>query len=92
MELFKTGYKQWSTMAVIIAIITSTPALGCAMADHQGHGTEIIATPTVRTSLSLDAGFRSDDLDWSIAGDADGNNPNILSELTWENIKSLNSD
>lgn len=88
MEWFKTGYKQWSTMAVIIAVITSIPALGYGMADHQGHGTEIIATPKVRTSLSLDAGFRSDDLDWSIAGDADGNAPNILSELTWENIKS----
>ena len=38
-------------------------------------------------SLSLDAGFRSDKLDWNIAGDTKGHNPNILSELTWEGLK-----
>jgi hypothetical protein len=44
-------------------------------------------TPPLQTRLSLDLGFRSDDLDWNIAGDSNGNNPNILSELTWDDLK-----
>ena len=32
-------------------------------------------------------GYRVDDLDWNIAGDISGNNPNILSELTWDDIE-----
>jgi outer membrane protein Pom len=31
-------------------------------------------------------GYRSDDLRWNIAGDTEGNNPNILSELEWEDL------
>ena len=31
-------------------------------------------------------GYRSDDLNWNIAGDLTGNNPNILSELEWEDL------
>ncbi|MBI5236246.1 MAG: TonB-dependent receptor [Deltaproteobacteria bacterium] len=38
--------------------------------------------------LSLSAGYRRDTLDWNIAGDTSGANPNILSELAWKNIKS----
>ena len=40
-------------------------------------------------SVGLDMGFgyRSDQLNWSISGDTGGENPNILSELKWENIK-----
>lgn len=33
-------------------------------------------------------GYRVDDLDWNIAGDINGNNPNILSELTWDDLES----
>ena len=33
-------------------------------------------------------GYRADDLDWNIAGDINGNNPNVLSELTWDDVKS----
>lgn len=33
-------------------------------------------------------GYRVDDLDWNIAGDISGNNPNILSELTWDDLES----
>lgn len=38
--------------------------------------------------LSLGAGYRHDDLDWNIAGDTSGANPNVLSELTWRDIES----
>ena len=30
--------------------------------------------------------YRIDTFDWNIAGDLDGTDPNILSELTWENL------
>lgn len=34
-------------------------------------------------------GFRQDNLDWNIAGNSAGTNPNILSELKWTQIKSV---
>ncbi|MDX2481560.1 MAG: hypothetical protein QNK24_14645 [Desulfuromusa sp.] len=37
--------------------------------------------------LDIGFGYRSDDLDWSISGDIDGNNLDILSELSWEDLK-----
>jgi hypothetical protein len=33
------------------------------------------------------AGYRTDDLDWNNAGDTNGENPNILSELSWDDLK-----
>ena len=39
--------------------------------------------------LDIGVGYRSDDLDWSISNGLDGDEPNILSELTWDNIKIL---
>jgi hypothetical protein len=43
----------------------------------------------LEAELLLNTGYRSDDLDWNIAGDINGNNPNILSELTWKNLESF---
>ena len=39
--------------------------------------------------IEMDAGYRSDQLDWNIAGDLDGSNPNVLSELTWEDLETF---
>jgi hypothetical protein len=39
--------------------------------------------------LGLGMGYRVDDLDWNIAGNSSGTNPNILSELTWNNLEIL---
>ena len=36
--------------------------------------------------IEVGYGYRQDSLDWSIAGDRQGENPNILSELTWEEL------
>lgn len=41
------------------------------------------------TSFDLSSGLRKDSLQWNIAGDSTGHNPNIISELTWDDIKSL---
>jgi hypothetical protein len=37
---------------------------------------------------SIRSGYRRDRLDWSIAGDIGGQDPNILSELTWRDLES----
>ena len=42
----------------------------------------------LETEFIVTGGYRVDDLDWNIAGDINGNNPNILSELTWDDIES----
>jgi Protochlamydia outer membrane protein len=43
----------------------------------------------IKTDLSLSAGYRVDDLSWNIAGNLSGTNPNVLSELTWSDLESL---
>ncbi|MFK5926710.1 MAG: hypothetical protein QM483_08780 [Desulfuromusa sp.] len=59
----------------------------------------IFGTIQCDTSLAFDAiniesagvdmgfGYRSDQLDWSISGDLDGGSPNILSELSWDDLE-----
>jgi hypothetical protein len=37
--------------------------------------------------LGINAGVRLDRLDWTIAGNLAGSNPNILSELTWKDLE-----
>lgn len=38
--------------------------------------------------LGGQGGYRLDRLDWNIAGNSQGSSPNILSELTWHNVRS----
>jgi hypothetical protein len=42
---------------------------------------------SVVPELSIDAGLRNDQLDWTIAGTSAGTDPNILSELTWDDLQ-----
>jgi hypothetical protein len=42
----------------------------------------------LEATLALSAGLRFDQLDWSIAGNAAGTNPNIRSELEWSDVFS----
>jgi hypothetical protein len=41
----------------------------------------------VDTLLEMTTGYRVDDLDWNIAGNPDGTNPNVFSELTWSDLE-----
>ncbi len=43
----------------------------------------------LKPDLSLSTGFRVDDLNWNIAGNISGSNPNVLSELTWSDLETL---
>ncbi len=41
-----------------------------------------------RTEFEANSGFRIDELNWNIAGNIKGTNPNVLSELIWKKLKS----
>jgi hypothetical protein len=45
-----------------------------------------------RTEVTLTGGWRQDDLRWNIAGNLQGTNPNILSELTWDNVDMFDAE
>ncbi len=44
---------------------------------------------TLETEFNIFYGYRVDDVDFNIAGDIHGNNPNIISELTWKDVESF---
>lgn len=46
----------------------------------------VAAPPEDIAAAFLTAGSRTDNLDWNIAGNTSGTNPNILSELQWNDI------
>lgn len=47
----------------------------------------VLAAPDVQGDLAVVAGYRLDDFTWNIAGDGNGEGPNILSELTWRDLQ-----
>lgn len=51
----------------------------------------LLTLPAGATELryGFELGLRNDQLRWSVAGSAAGTDPNILSELDWENVSSL---
>jgi len=45
-----------------------------------------------RFEISYDRGYQQENFNWSIAGNSDGQNPNVYSELKWQKLKgTLNS-
>jgi len=82
----------WIIAIINLMILSSTPL---AFADSATPSTTGAATRMgnkkalpLETEFVFTGGYRRDDLDWSIAGDSSGNNPNILSELTWDDLES----
>lgn len=52
--------------------------------------TSLFAADRIDNSgIDLSLGYRIDQLDWSIAGNRSGTNPNVLSELTWSDLEIL---
>ena len=45
------------------------------------------SSASLEIGFTISNGYRRDDLNWNIAGNTDGSNPNILSELTWRDIE-----
>jgi hypothetical protein len=50
---------------------------------------ELAQAADIKTDVSLTTGYRVDDLSWNTAGNSSGSNPNVLSELTWSNLETL---
>jgi hypothetical protein len=52
----------------------------------------VSANPTLaegtndRVEIAIGYSYRTDEFDWNIAGTSEGTDPNILSELTWEDL------
>lgn len=62
------------------------PRRGLVLAVMSLAGT--LDTQARETTLDLSAGYRTDELRWSIASDLSGRQtPNVLSELAWENVR-----
>lgn len=55
-------------------------------ASSSKHNSSFRPAPASRLHFSLLSGYQHEDFRWSIAGDINGNNPNIYSELIWKQL------
>ena len=82
----------WIITMISILIFLSAPATMADSGDFSATkvpmGAKKKKTNPLETDFTLSIGYRADDLDWNIAGDINGNNPNVLSELTWDDVVS----
>jgi hypothetical protein len=77
----RSRQRRGSLIRLLPAILVAVCFLGAA----PGAG----AASESEFTLDLSAGYRPGSLRWNIAGDLNGENPNILSELTWSNLQIL---
>ena len=82
----------WIVALINLMVLLSAQA---TIAESTGNSEDNVSVPIkskatlpLETEFVFSGGYRRDDLDWNIAGDINGNNPNILSELTWDDIES----
>jgi len=75
------GRTAFFVRAAFICVVVSLASFGTSDAAQSTSGYE--------TELGFGVGYRTDDLDWNIAGDLSGQNPNVLSELTWSDLSIL---
>lgn len=87
----------FSLITFMLSIIVSSSLLTSVLADTaaQSNQTSAPSSRQKASSFGVDGlsveflanlGYRNDDLKWNIAGDTSGNNPNVLSELTWDDL------
>ena len=87
-ELLKA--KRHSAFAEARGILPPTGEETPADGDSSYRDFEREQTPSrwIETDVSFSTGFRYDDFKWNIAGNKGGQEPNILSELTWRKLQS----
>ena len=78
-------------MIGLLIAIPSTPVYPQSLPSEPGAAAPASPLPGTdyrwgTTSFSLSVGYRSDDLNWHIAGNQRGSDPNIRSELTWSDL------
>jgi len=74
----------WFIIGAAVAAYAAEPAVQGEVEPAASHASRF----RPETEFVLSNGYRKDNLDWNIAGDINGNNPNILSELTWDDLES----
>ena len=47
---------------------------------------DYLSSPNHDIDIAMEAGYKTSELRWNIAGNSSGTSPNILSELKWENV------
>lgn len=80
----------FAAIVAVVLVVVTTIAKAADTIPRGRTSTETVArkvTPWLETEFLASMGYRVDDLDWNIAGNINGNNPNILSELTWSNLE-----
>ncbi len=70
----------WRIVAVAVCAFCLAPAAEAAEKYMQHKGRQ------VEGELQIGVGYRHDNLDWNIAGNSSGTNPNVLSELEWSDL------
>lgn len=72
-----------------LCVFFSTSTVNAHTPEPEGVQTAHVSSDSgwLATSLSLSAGYRTDRLNWHIAGNRQGSDPNIRSELTWSDIE-----
>jgi opacity protein-like surface antigen len=85
---YRTGF--CAALAILLSLLIGTAAMAEQAEERPSafEDDQPIHYEGIETDLNLTGSYRVDNLDWNIAGDTSGENPNILSELTWEDIES----
>lgn len=69
---------------MFFVLIASANAEGLGLLFDESDGGDVAAGYSIKVGAF--AGQRTDNLDWNIAGNISGANPNVLSELKWKDI------
>jgi len=68
---------------VLMAVLSFFTLLSCLQAVP---AEAVVQEKDAIVAINLGYGYRQDEFDWNIAGTTEGTDPNILSELTWEDL------
>ncbi|UCG08955.1 MAG: hypothetical protein JSV83_10030, partial [Desulfobacterales bacterium] len=92
MQSLKYQFGLILTLVAFCWVISAEQALAAhGQGSNTGHADpsekQTKASFRIESEVAVGNGYRRDELDWNIAGNINGNNPNILSELTWEDLE-----
>ena len=74
-------------LVMVFILPTAFVSSFTAAAPVNSPASQVFDLTSRQSKFILSAGYRVGDLDWNIAGDTTGENPNILSELTWSDLE-----
>jgi hypothetical protein len=82
-QLFLVTFLVSSLMIIQIPMLSAAPALQSTPSSVKNQAKN---KGPKAIEIETGYGYRRDRFDWNIAGDLQGNNPNVLSELTWKDL------